>query len=195
MRRQVEEDGPPAAAPPMGGPRRRIVNFRSASFATYSLQGRPQRDLAWSNISYDERTGQGFFLIRFAPGGRSVPHEHLDYEEFVVLEGEITDSDGHVYRSGDCVSLPPGSRHCSVSEAGCIAAVFVRGGFRTLDADESVDGRSPPEVHARPPGVGRVEDLRAGNRKSMNGGARSHPQAAVAARKPTKATREKTRCR
>lgn len=140
MRRQAEENRTPIVTPPNAGSQRRIVNFRSATFDTYSLQGRPQPDLTWSNISYDERTGQGFFLIRFAPGGRSIPHEHLDYEEFVVLEGEIADSDGGIYRPGDCVSLPPGSRHFSVSAEGCITAVFVRGGFRTLDEDESVDG-------------------------------------------------------
>jgi quercetin dioxygenase-like cupin family protein len=115
---------------------RTMVNFRKAKFRPYHLQGEVQKDLTWYNLSYDERTGMGFFLVRFAPGAASIPHEHLDFEEFVVLEGEITDSDGTVYRSGDCVSLRPGSRHVSVSRTGCISAVFVRGGFRTLGPRE-----------------------------------------------------------
>lgn len=115
------------------------VNYRTAVFETYGLQGMPQEDLTWCNISYDEGTGHGFFLIRFAPNGRSIPHQHLGFEEFVVLEGEITDSNGRTYRTGDCVSLPPGSRHFSTSATGCVTAVVVRGGFRTLDPEEAVD--------------------------------------------------------
>jgi quercetin dioxygenase-like cupin family protein len=119
---------------------RRMVNFKSAKFETYSLQGRPQDDLSWHNLSYDQKMGQGFFLIQFKPGGQSIPHEHLGFEEFVVLAGEIRDSDGTVYRAGDCVSLAPGSRHVAASPKGAITAVFVRGGFRTLSANEKVDG-------------------------------------------------------
>ena len=118
---------------------RRMVNFKAAKFEVYSLQGRPQDDLAWHNLSYDDKTGQGFFLIRFKAGGTSIPHEHLGYEEFVVLKGAIEDSDGTVYRTGDCVSLAPGSRHVSASASGAIVAVFVRGGFRTLTRGEKVD--------------------------------------------------------
>ena len=118
---------------------RRMVNFKAAKFEVYSLQGRPQDDLAWHNLSYDDESGQGFFLIRFKPGGRSIPHEHLGFEEFVVLQGEIEESDGTVYRAGDCVSLAPGSKHVSASSKGAIVAVFVRGGFRTLNEREKVD--------------------------------------------------------
>lgn len=126
------------AAPPALASMRRMVNFRDATFEPYSLQGEVQKDLTWCNLSYDEATGEGMFLIRFAPGGRSIPHEHLGFEEFVVLEGEIEESDGTIYRPGDCVSLKPGSRHFSVSKTGTVTAVFVRGGFRTLDAREEV---------------------------------------------------------
>ncbi len=66
----------------------------------------------------------------------SIPHEHLGTEEFVILEGEIMDHDGWVYRPGDCVSLAKGSRHFSSSNTGAIVAVFVRGGFTTIGADE-----------------------------------------------------------
>jgi quercetin dioxygenase-like cupin family protein len=117
---------------------RHKVNFRKAEFKPYHLQGEVQKDLSWYNLSYDEKTGMGFFLVKFEPGATSIPHEHLDFEEFVILEGEITDSDGTVYRAGDCVSLQPGSRHVSTSGKGAISAVFVRGGFRTLSAREKV---------------------------------------------------------
>jgi len=116
--------------------RRKVVNFKEADFETYSLQGKPQADLSWHNISWSDEDDSGFFLIKFDPGGVSIPHEHLGYEEFVILEGELSDHDGWIYRPGDCVSLPKGSRHFSTSQTGAIVAVFVRGGFTTIDADE-----------------------------------------------------------
>ena len=119
---------------------RSIININEAKFETYSLQGKPQRNLSWCNISYDESTEQGCFLIRFAPGGISIPHEHLGYEEFLVLEGQVTECDGTIYKEGDFVCLKPGSKHYSVSETGCTSLVIVRGGFRTLDEREEVSG-------------------------------------------------------
>jgi len=116
--------------------RRKVVNFKEANFETYSLQGKPQADLSWHNISWSDEDNSGFFLIKFEPGGVSIPHEHLGYEEFVILEGELSDHDGWIYRTGDCVSLSKGSRHFSTSKTGAIVAVFVRGGFITIDADE-----------------------------------------------------------
>ncbi len=116
--------------------RRKVVNFKEANFETYSLQGKPQADLSWHNISWSDEDDSGFFLIKFDPGGVSIPHEHLGYEEFVILEGELSDHDGWIYRPGDCVSLSKGSRHFSTSKTGAIVAVFVRGGFTTIDADE-----------------------------------------------------------
>jgi uncharacterized cupin superfamily protein len=103
------------------------------------LQGEVQADLSWCNISYNEKTGDGFFLVKFEPGAKSIPHEHLNWEEFVVLEGDIRDSDGTVYQAGDCVSLKAGSRHVSTSKSGAVTAVFIRGGFRTLSKREKVN--------------------------------------------------------
>jgi len=115
---------------------RTVANWKTAEFSTYSLQGEPQKDLSWHNLSWDDATESGFFLIRFEPGGISIPHEHLQREEFVVLEGELEDNDGHVYRAGDCVSLAPGSKHFTRSKTGAVSAVFIQGGFRTLPKRE-----------------------------------------------------------
>lgn len=115
---------------------RKVVNFRDAEWSTYSLQGEPQADIFWHNISWSDADDSGFFLAKFAPGGVSIPHEHLGVEEFIILEGELTDHDGFVYRQGDCVSLPTGSRHYSISENGAIVGVFVRGGFDTISEND-----------------------------------------------------------
>ncbi len=117
---------------------RTVVNFADADFKPYGLQGTDQSDLHWHNISYNEETGDGAFIIRFDPGGVSIEHEHLGFEEFVLLQGDLTDHDGYRYRVGDVVSLPGGSMHRTVSEKGAVVAVFVRGGFRTLSEGEKM---------------------------------------------------------
>ncbi len=120
---------------------RTIVNVHEANFKPYGLQGREQTELTWVNISYDPDKGQGSFLIRFEPGAKSIAHEHTGYEEFLVLEGNIIDSDGTEYKTGDFVSLKPGSRHESHSPDGLLAIVTLRGGTgnRTLEPGEEIN--------------------------------------------------------
>lgn len=128
---------------PLDNKWRTVVNVKTAKLVPYGLQGKKQTDLTWYNVSYDPRKGQGVFLIRFKPGGLSVAHEHLGFEEFLILEGTVIDSDGAVYRAGDFVSLKPGSKHLSYSPRGTYALVILRGGkpSRTLRAGERINIR------------------------------------------------------
>ncbi len=50
-----------------------------------------------------------------------------------MLEGELVDSDDSVFRPGDFVSFPPGSRHWLEAPVGCLIAVFLRGANRPID--------------------------------------------------------------
>jgi anti-sigma factor ChrR (cupin superfamily) len=112
---------------------RKVVNAYTARFEPLErFEGVIWPGLSWRNISRDAKTGEGFYLVKFAPGAASLPHEHLGFEEFVILEGDLEDPDGTVYRKGDCVSLKPGSRHHSRSRKGCLVAAFTRGPFRML---------------------------------------------------------------
>ena len=117
---------------------RSITNIHDVAWEPYSRQGQVQEDCSWCNISFDD-TGSGVFLFRFDPGARSIAHEHLGWEEFLVVDGEIEECDGTVYHAGDFVSLRPGSKHWSASKNGAVALAFIRGGFRTLERDEGVD--------------------------------------------------------
>ena len=126
---------------------RKVVNVETATFGTEPphrmmraiCNDRPARaGVTYCNISYDADAGEGCYLVRFAPGTASTPHEHIGHEEFLVLDGSLTDSDGTVYRRNDFVSLKPGSKHVSVSDDGTTLAVFIRGGFRALDEGEDV---------------------------------------------------------
>lgn len=114
-------------------PGRRIVSIAETQFAPYDRYGEAVPGLSWLNVSYDDETGHGTFLLRFAPGSRSLPHEHTGIEEFLVLEGTLVDDDGTVFSAGDFVSFAPGSRHASVAPEGCLIAVFLRGRNRLVD--------------------------------------------------------------
>jgi len=105
-------------------PGRRVFNIHTSPYQSYSREGRPQPEMNWLPISYDLGTGQGCYLMRMEPGAESITHDHPGMEEFLMLEGELVDDDGLVFRAGDFVSYEPGTRHNSRSKDGCLIAVF-----------------------------------------------------------------------
>jgi hypothetical protein len=105
-------------------------------FVLMEQPGLPGERVWWKNVSWDAATGQGSYLMVMAPGTRCNPHEHLGPEEFFIVDGDLTDCDGHAYRTGEFVSLAPGSRHFSVSPSGCRLVVTHRGLFRDLDRSD-----------------------------------------------------------
>ena len=64
-----------------------------------------------------------------APNTKSKAHEHTGPEEFFILEGDLTDSDGYIYKKGDFVQLSSGSSHYSTTKNGCISVVTHRGKY------------------------------------------------------------------
>ncbi len=115
---------------------RKVSRVKGAAYEPMVIDNRVCDDVWWHNISFDEETGRGSYLMLFAPGGSSWPHEHLGMEEFFVLEGELVDNDGHVYAAGDFVSLDAGSRHFSTAPSGCKLIVTHHGLTRTLKDNE-----------------------------------------------------------
>lgn len=105
-------------------PGRRVVNAHAAEFLTYDLEGPVQPEMSWLPISYDRRSQQGAYLMRMEPGAKTIEHAHPGMEEFLLLDGELIDSDGAVFRTGDFVSYQPGTRHNSWTTTGCLLAVF-----------------------------------------------------------------------
>jgi len=60
-------------------------------------------------------------------GAKSLPHTHTGFEEFLMLEGELTDEDGKVFKKGEFVTFEPGTTHSSHTKNGCLILVFMRG--------------------------------------------------------------------
>jgi len=133
--------GPPSADRGRLDPRlRRVAETRKAAFRPYARYGAPVPGLEWLPLGGAHDSDRGdhgdhyeCFLLRFAPGAASHPHEHTGYEEFMVLEGELIDADGTVFRAGDFVHFEPGSRHWSHAPAGCLLLVILRGRNRPLE--------------------------------------------------------------
>jgi len=103
---------------------RRVVNLHDTPFLPYDLEGPVQPEMSWLPVSYDLETGQGCYLMRMEPGAVTIAHDHPGMEEFLILEGELVDDDGAVFRAGDFVSYDEGTHHNSWTERGCTIAVF-----------------------------------------------------------------------
>ena len=103
---------------------RQVVSIGTAAFLDYDLDGPLQPEISWLPISYDPGRGTGCYLMRLQPGAVTVAHDHPVVEDFLMLEGELIDDDGTVFRAGDFVSYAPGTYHNSRTETGCLIAVF-----------------------------------------------------------------------
>ena len=101
------------------GPRR-IVNLYDSPYEAYDLEGEVQDSVHLLNISYDRDRATGWYVIRMEPGTASIPHKHAKQEEYLILEGELIESDGTVLKKGDFVSYLPDSYHNSRTETGCL---------------------------------------------------------------------------
>ena len=82
--------------------------------------------MSWHKISYDKQNGgYGTYILKMEPNAKSLHHIHTGYEEFLMLEGELTDLDGKIFKKGDFVTFEPGSTHSSHTKEGCLILVFI----------------------------------------------------------------------
>ena len=68
-----------------------------------------------------------------------------------MLEGELVDSDGTVFREGDCIAYAPGSQHHTSAPAGCTMLVWTDGPISAAGdgapAGEAAAGRTSLNRH------------------------------------------------
>ncbi|MGE0212157.1 MAG: cupin domain-containing protein [Parvibaculaceae bacterium] len=102
-----------------------VVNLKTAKFKPFLVDGAPLPGQSFLQLDETFPEGAGFTIYRMAPNSETQPHEHTCHEQFLVLEGELEDHDGHVYKPGDFVLLKDGTRHFSRTRTGCTLAVFV----------------------------------------------------------------------
>ena len=108
--------------------KRKITNLYDVKFKPFDNYGLPILGMGWHKISYNkDNGGQGTYVLKMEPGAKSLPHKHIGFEEFLMLEGELTDPDGTIFKKGDFISFEPGSTHSSHTKDGCLILVFMRG--------------------------------------------------------------------
>ena len=108
--------------------KRKITNVHDIKFLPFDNYGIVVPGMSWHKISYSkENGGQGTYVLKMEPGAKSLPHKHMGFEEFLIVEGELIDSDGMIFKKGEFVSFEPGSQHSSFSEKGALIIVFQRG--------------------------------------------------------------------
>ena len=91
---------------------REVTPILDTPFLPYDMEGPVQAEITWLPLRY-ERAGAGSYMMRMQPGAVTIPHTHVGYEDFLILEGTLTDSDGRVFEAMDFVSFAPGTKHNS----------------------------------------------------------------------------------
>ena len=105
-----------------------VKNINNLKFEPFDNYGEPVKGMSWHKISYDKKNGGfGTYILKMDPAAKSLPHIHQGFEEFLMLDGELTDPDGKVFKKGDFISFEPGSKHSSHTINGCLVLVFMRG--------------------------------------------------------------------
>ena len=104
--------------------KRKITNHFNVKFEPFDNYGSVISGMSWHKITYNTETGQGTYVLKMDPGAKSLPHEHTNYEEFLMLEGELIDPDNKVFKKGDFITFEPGSSHSSHTKNGCLILVF-----------------------------------------------------------------------
>ena len=107
--------------------KRKITNLSNVKFEPFDSYGSAVPGMNWHKITYSKDTGLGTYILKMDPGAKSLPHEHTNYEEFLMLDGKLIDPDNKVFKKGDFVTFEPGSSHASYTKSGCLILVFLRG--------------------------------------------------------------------
>jgi anti-sigma factor ChrR (cupin superfamily) len=107
--------------------KRKITNPFNVKFEPFDNYGSVVPGMNWHKITYNKETGQGTYILKMDPETKSLPHQHINYEEFIMLDGELIDPDNKILKKGDIVTFEPGSNHSSYTKIGCLILVFMRG--------------------------------------------------------------------
>ena len=112
--------------------RRKIIETQHESFSPYNRYGTVSSGLNWIPLSKNEKLEHEVFIVQFEPGNSSSLHKHKGFEEFYVIDGELIDDDGKIFKKGDYVKFEKGTEHKSHSKTGCTLLVILYAGTNEL---------------------------------------------------------------
>ena len=78
--------------------KRKITKLNNLNFKPFDKYGDVIKGWKWHKISFDDKSNFGTYVSRLDPGTKTLPHVHSGYEEFLILEGELIDSDGTIFK-------------------------------------------------------------------------------------------------
>ena len=112
--------------------RRRIIETKHEYFSPYNRNGTVSSVLKWLPLSKDEKLEHEVFIVQFEPESSSSLHKHKGYEESYVIDGELIDDDGKVFKKGDYIKFEKGTKHSSYSKTGRTLMVILYAGTNEL---------------------------------------------------------------
>ncbi len=107
--------------------KRKITKLNKLKFIPFDKYGKKIKGWSWHKISFNKKTNFGTYISKLDPGTKTIPHVHTGHEEFLILDGELIDSDGTIFKKGDFISYKPRSSHSSFTKKGCLILTFMRG--------------------------------------------------------------------
>ena len=104
---------------------RRIANIHQADFVAFVYPDGVALGDSVLQLDESQPLGVGFHVYRMPPGMTTRGHRHNGHEQFLILEGELHESDGTILRAGDMVFYRDGTEHNSWTPNGCLLAVHI----------------------------------------------------------------------
>ena len=112
---------------PVPPDQRRAANVLTAEFKPFVYDDGVALGDSVLQLDGTKPLGVGFHVYRMPPGMTTRPHRHNGPEQFLILEGELIENDGMVFRKGDLVWFEGGTEHSSFTPGGCLLAVHISG--------------------------------------------------------------------
>ena len=115
---------------------RKIANIHNAPFRPFVYDDGLALGDEILQLDDDQPLGTGFHIYRMPAGMTTRGHRHNGHEQFLILEGELHESDGTILRAGDMVFYRDGTEHNSYTPNGCLLAVHIAGPETLVDNPE-----------------------------------------------------------
>jgi anti-sigma factor ChrR (cupin superfamily) len=106
---------------------RKVVNIRDATYRSFAYPDGERLGDTILQLDDGPELGVGFHVYRMPPGMTTRGHRHNGHEQFLILEGELHESDGTILRAGDLVFYRDGTEHHSYSPHGALLVVHIAG--------------------------------------------------------------------
>ena len=84
-----------------------IVDLSNIVYHPYNRDNLDVSGLNWYIISFDNLTNKGTYILEYKPGAKTPTHKHLGFEDFLILEGELINSSGDIFKKNQFISFIP----------------------------------------------------------------------------------------